>query len=1186
MSNGIESGLDRREDLYEVMNFAAQKLNRVNRWEQEVLLVLERLGQAAGVSQVFLYENKPLNTGKLAMSLRFTWYDPGSPAPANNPELIDIPYEKVLSLALEGKLSRGQFVYGDIDELPQELQICLKPREIYSFVIAPVFSGERWWGFIALVVCQEKRNLGKPVIDALTTVVDILGSAIQHQFVQENLRASEGHLRQVTNNMLDMVSECDNRGVLTYISPSCKVILGYEPAEMLGRFAFELVHPDDLTIFKSIIQRSVTEHLIKKIEYRIRHAAGHYIWLETVSKFMFDEQGKSLGVIFGSRDITDRKQIEAAVLEQRTMAEALRDTASVLTSTLNFDEVLDRILLNIGHVVAHDAADVYLVDGGVAHSVRSHGYANRNVEMAVQNYPFRIADVPNLSWMAETGQSIAIPEVREYPGWVEIPEIQWVRSYAGAPIRIQSETAGFLSLVSAVPGFFTSSLSEQLQVFAEQAAIAIQNARLFEQTQQRAVQLALLNETTEALRDTAAVLTSTLNFDEVLARILTNVGRVVAHDAANISLVEEGYARVVRAVRYEERHLDADILTLRLKIDEVANLQWMMETGRPLAIPDVWLYPHWKVTPLTNWVRSYAGAPIRIKDETVGFLSLDSAKPGFFNYDHAERLQSFANQAGIAIQNARLFEETNQRARQLALLNELTQKALEMPDLHAVVQMIADRIGELMKADGCYLTLWDRERQLPIPVAASGLCRDSFPLLQFENGEPTLTAVVLKTGQSLIVEDALNSPLISPRISGLLHAQSILALPLIASNQNMGVLLISYHNRYDFKPEEVTFCEQAARQVTLAIARAQLLEEERQRSAQLSRTNFFITALSNVATRIETVPDPDGVMEALGLELAQLGIFCLVALIEKESPLLAVRYFSMKSDIPEIGNKWLKMVRDFRLPPEQFPFYDEVITQRRVVFTDNPASLAGALTQKLALSTINPTADLLGLVVGAKAIALPLMVEEQVIGFMGLWGKDLQDTDAQAASIFASQVAVALENSRLYTEVQQLAITDELTGFYNRRGLFELGQREIERALRFKRPLAALMMDIDFFKVVNDTNGHESGDQILRALAARCRDNVREVDVLGRYGGDEFVILLVENDLAVASQVAERLRMSISDLPFATSLGNTRITVSIGVSILDSQTSNLAALINLADQGLYAAKMAGKNQVAITGKQE
>ena len=182
-------------------------------------------------------------------------------------------------------------------------------------------------------------------------------------------------------------------------------------------------------------------------------------------------------------------------------------------------------------------------------------------------------------------------------------------------------------------------------------------------------------------------------------------------------------------------------------------------------------------------------------------------------------------------------------------------------------------------------------------------------------------------------------------------------------------------------------------------------------------------------------------------------------------------------------------------------------------------------------------------------------------------------------AIFAGQVGLALQNARLFEEIQQLAMTDELTGISNRRFLTELGRREINRAQRFARPFSILFMDIDHFKVVNDTYGHAVGDQVLRFLAEYCQKNLREVDVFGKYGGEEFVVLLPETDTSEAVIIAERLRDKIKNEPIATTVGPLAITVSFGVASFSQAMHDFDMLLYQADMAMYAAKQAGRNQV-------
>jgi diguanylate cyclase (GGDEF)-like protein len=182
-------------------------------------------------------------------------------------------------------------------------------------------------------------------------------------------------------------------------------------------------------------------------------------------------------------------------------------------------------------------------------------------------------------------------------------------------------------------------------------------------------------------------------------------------------------------------------------------------------------------------------------------------------------------------------------------------------------------------------------------------------------------------------------------------------------------------------------------------------------------------------------------------------------------------------------------------------------------------------------------------------------------------------------TLFAQQATIALKNARLFAEVQRLATTDSLTGLHNRRSFFDMAQRLYDYARRYSRPLAVIMLDVDHFKQINDSFGHAIGDQVLRSMADICLSTLRTVDVVGRYGGEEFVMLLPETDLADAGMVAERLQQQVIAEPVLTDRGALAITVSLGVSHIAATCHSLEQLIDRADQALYAAKQQGRNRV-------
>jgi len=217
-------------------------------------------------------------------------------------------------------------------------------------------------------------------------------------------------------------------------------------------------------------------------------------------------------------------------------------------------------------------------------------------------------------------------------------------------------------------------------------------------------------------------------------------------------------------------------------------------------------------------------------------------------------------------------------------------------------------------------------------------------------------------------------------------------------------------------------------------------------------------------------------------------------------------------------------------------------------------------------------------------LGVPLIVGDQVIGMLAIDSKEpdfFDENHIRLTTAFADQVAVAIQNARLFKEVQQLAHTDSLTGLNNRRRFFELAQHEFKRRERHPTPLAVIMLDIDHFKSVNDRYGHAIGDLALQTVARRCKQAVRNIDILGRYGGEEFVSILLGTDLYGAKIVAERLRQRVEAPPVETEDGPLTITISVGIAELTPDCQDLDLLLRRADQALYMAKQAGRNRVEV-----
>lgn len=684
----------------------------------------------------------------------------------------------------------------------------------------------------------------------------------------------------------------------------------------------------------------------------------------------------------------------------------------------------------------------------------------------------------------------------------------------------------------------------------------------------------------EALRNTTAALTSTLNLDEVLKRILDSIGNVVPHDSATITLIDEKSTRIIGG---NEKGLDpaSESGLNRFNYRDVFVLNQIVSTAQPLLLNDTTQTDGWINLPTLEWAKSYLGAPLTIHQQVKGVLSLFSASPGFFTPQHLERLNAFVNQAAIALENADLYKEIQERAIYLGLLNDLTTIAIESANFEDMLVQVTERIGKILKADGIYITFWDETQEGTIQAAAYGLDSEHYRRTSGKPQEHTLTASVLKEMRPIPVEDVLDTPYIGFEVASEFPVKSLLGLPLFANGQKLGAMLIGYSIQHHFTRQEIDHGEQVARQVALAMIKGRLFMNERERTRQLTRANELITALAHVAARIEKIPAPQYVMETLGQELQGIGLSCVLSLKNDSDPFYKIAYSTLPMDVinqePELSHVSFETFQDvFR----HSAYYQSMVSKQEAHYLPQARMLIQSLiSPQYPAVFIEKIQEIIKVKDDLPMVLLPLIIGDREIGNLWLWGSNLEKSDLTAHSVFASQVAIALENARLYSEVQTMAMTDDLTGLYNRRRLFQIALEEIKRSQQLNKPLSLIIVDLDEFKRVNDTYGHVVGDEVVVEIANRCRQHARNSDLIGRYGGDEFIFLLPDTAIEAAIHVAERTRNLIQNIPIVTSAGDIYITASMGVATVTEESTDLVSLLIRADKSLYSAKQTGRNKV-------
>ena len=555
-------------------------------------------------------------------------------------------------------------------------------------------------------------------------------------------------------------------------------------------------------------------------------------------------------------------------------------------------------------------------------------------------------------------------------------------------------------------------------------------------------------------------------------------------------------------------------------------------------------------------ILSLALMPIFVDNQWWGFIGFDECVyERRWAETELEALRITANIFGSAETRARAEQRLFRRQQALSLLQDIVSKALQAKTLKYMVVDIVDQLAKLIHADECFITLWSEGNTQASPLTTYGTSGDTFLSSQPVSGKNTLIELALHLGHTLVVDDAHMSPYLDSGIGKQFPWRSLILLPLSAAENKFGVLILSFKECHHFQPDEISICEQAASLVALAFEKFKAVEQA-QRRAVTSET--LRKAGAAVTEALETDETVSRILE----QLKQVVSYdtASIQLIDE-------------NELEIIGGSG-------------FADLKAVIGMRFSIPGDNPNTIVIESGKPYLLSEIG---DIYGEFKKPPHnhihswLGVPLIFQERIIGLLAIDSatpNQFTQEDISLAMAFADQVSVALENSRIYKKAQNQAITDVLTGVYNRRGLFQIGEFEFSHVRRIDHPFCALMIDVDYFKRVNDGYGHAAGDQTLHGLAERCRAASRAVDIIGRYGGEEFVILLPDVHLDSARHIAERLRKSIMKDPFLTDAGPLSITISIGVAEA-IPLDTLGSLIERADIALYKAKHAGRNCVKV-----
>jgi diguanylate cyclase (GGDEF)-like protein len=563
-----------------------------------------------------------------------------------------------------------------------------------------------------------------------------------------------------------------------------------------------------------------------------------------------------------------------------------------------------------------------------------------------------------------------------------------------------------------------------------------------------------------------------------------------------------------------------------------------------------------------------AVVPLIQAGEVIGVLSAFRREPHAWSRDDLAFLEAVAGQAAIALRNADVYEQSQRWAGQLAVVQASMARMNRLTSSEEIGQAVVEETRRVIAYHNCRVYLLEPTGEL-LPIAFKGEVGtyEEIPMdLLHTRVGVGFTGWAAEHKEALLIHDA-NLDRRGAKIPGTDEVEeSMVVVPMMFDDQVLGVVTLSKLGLRQFDERDVRLMQILADAAATAIQSVRGLDENERATARMQR----LLAMSSDLSRSL---DPLAVAELIARHIGQAA----------GADETTISYWDRATDCVLTWGRYPRRPADeppMGYPLASFPSTRRVLEEQTTVLLD--AASPDADPAEAAL--LRP----LGY---AGLVMLPLVEAGRAIGLVEMSSRAVLRLDTATLDLvhaMANEAAMMLENARLYEDARNLADRDPLTNFLNHRSFYQRLGEELLRAQRSRQPVALMMMDLDGFKLVNDTRGHQVGDEVLRWTAERIRSAIRASDVPARYGGDEFAVILPDADVALARSAARRILEAFGDDVFAAGSGaSVPIGVSIGIAAFPSDARTPADLVGAADRALYQVKRGcGGNAVAVSDVNE
>src|SRR5271166_4919350 len=591
------------------------------------------------------------------------------------------------------------------------------------------------------------------------------------------------------------------------------------------------------------------------------------------------------------------------------------------------------------------------------------------------------------------------------------------------------------------------------------------------------------------------------------------------------------------------------ICELAYRQNGIFTIHDLAEMTEPLPVASMGTFAAFKKILAEAEVRNLTAVNLQTREHNFGVILLPHAERRAFGSSGPRLMVGLALQLGLTLENYVVSHDAHRRTKEYELLTDIGKAISSRLDQDEILRTIQAELGQIFDTSHFYIAFQESE-QIRFELEV----RDN-RVLPKRNRElrNAFTEYVIRNGEPLLIRSDLEN---TRKGLGITHvperpAKSLIAAPIFLGNRACGIMIAMNPNReFGFEQRDLDVLVTAAGQVSVAVENARLFADEQRRSRQLA-------FLNNVSRTAISSDDPVHMLGEIASEIQKNFSFdhIGVGLLDYGTKEIEIK--------AEAGVTAHAMGR-------RIPLGTGILG--RVARTGERALVQNALSGNLS-----------GILPDSRAVlCIPITYGESLMGVLNIESRSenaFAPQDVLILNTLADLLATALHNAFVFQKLQQQSITDGLTGIKTRRFFWEALSAEWKRASRSGRPFSVVLIDLDKFKEVNDTMGHFEGDLVLARIGRLLEQKSRQSNVVARYGGDEFVVLMPETGPEQAQVLAERLRHWITQDPM---LSEHHITGSFGVASFPMHGFSMEDLIRVADAGMYVAKHAGGNRVSTT----